>query len=270
MVNSIGFLGAGQMSFAMIKGLVEAKAFVPSSIFVSDPYEDQLRKCEKLGAVVTKSNTFVVETVEVVVLCVKPNIVVSVLQEISKVFTHAKLIISIAAGITITTLEKYLPEGSRVVRAMPNTAALARASATAFGLGSNASAADASTVARIFKPIGTVHQVEEKLMDAVVGLSGSGPAYVFLFIEALADGGVRCGLPRALAYQLAVQTLIGSCALVQETGKHPGDLKDAVCSPGGTTIAAVQELENGAFRGTVMKAVYASAQRASEFARAKL
>jgi len=255
------------MAFALIKGLIDSRVFSPTDIFVSDPDKNQLKKCSTLGVNVCESNDTLVKSSSVIVLCVKPHVVGGVLNEIAHLINSSKLITSIAAGVTIATLEKCLPAKSRVSRVMPNTASLVNASATAFALGAHCIAEDSAAVHTIFKSVGTVHEVEERLMDAVVGLSGSGPAYVFLFIEALADGGVRMGLPRKLALELAIQTIIGAGKLAQSSGKHPGELKDMVCSPGGTTIAAVEVLESGAFRATVMKAVMASANRATEFAR---
>jgi len=254
------------MAYALAKGLIDSQVFSPNDIFISDPDKGQLQKCATLGVNLCESNDLLVKSSSVIVLSVKPYVVGSVLKEVSHLITNNKLISSIAAGVTIATLEKCLPPKTRVSRVMPNTASLVNASATAFALGTHCIADDGVTVRSIFKSIGTVHQVDETLMDAVVGLSGSGPAYVFMFIEALADGGVRMGLPRQLAMELATQTVIGAGKLSQLSGKHPGELKDMVCSPGGTTIAAVQALESGAFRATVMKAVVASANRAAEFA----
>jgi pyrroline-5-carboxylate reductase len=203
---------------------------------------------------------------EVIILAIKPQQADGVLDLIKPVVTPDKLVISIMAGIPSSKIEATLASGCRVVRAMPNTPALISAGATAVCSGRKASSDDLDFALQIFAQIGTTVSVEEKLMDAVTGLSGSGPAYVFTFIEALADAGVKNGLPRAVAAQLAVQTVLGSARMVSETGEHPALLKEKVTSPGGTTIAALHALENGSFRGVVMNAVDAACLRSKELA----
>ena len=177
------------------------------------------------------------------------------------------LVISIAAGVTLTSLEAALPESARVIRVMPNTPCLVGEMAAGFSAGSRAEPEDMNLVGTLLNTLGTAMPCEEKLLNAVTGLSGSGPAYIFVLIEALADGGVRQGIPRATALSLAAQTVKGAAQMVLETGKHPGILKDQVCSPGGTTIAGVEALENGGFRAATIAAVSAATKRADELSR---
>jgi len=194
---------------------------------------------------------------------VKPHVLHPVLNEISSIITSNHLIISVVSGLTITTIESILTQG-RVVRVMPNVPALVGAGASAYSIGRRATEADGKFVKKLFEAVGVAHQVEEKLLDAVTGLSGSGPAYIFVLIEALSDGGVRMGIPRDVSTALAAQTVFGAAKLLQETGKHPGQLKDTVTSPGGTTMAGLHALENGRFRGTIIDCVVAATKRAQE------
>jgi len=260
--HSIGFIGAGQMASAMINGLISANVVNPTKIFCSDLAQSQLEPLAKLGVQTSINNTVTFQSSSIIVLAVKPGIVPLVLQNYRGDLS-SKLIISIAAGVTISTIEA-LAKGARVVRVMPNTPCLVGCLASAFALGSRAKRSDANIVSSLLSTLGVTHELSEKLIDAVTGLSGSGPAYVFLFIEALADGGVKAGLSRKVALSLAAQTVLGSAKMVLETGKHPGQLKDAVASPGGTTIAGIHELEKGAFRGLVMNAVVKAANRSKE------
>lgn len=184
--------------------------------------------------------------------------------------TASHLLISVAAGVTLAQIESKVPANVRVVRVMPNTPALVGQGATAIALGKSATKADEQIVLGIFGAVGTAYSVEEKMLDAVTGLSGSGPAYVFMFIEALADGGVRAGLPRPIALALAAQTVRGAASMVIETNAHPGELKDRVASPGGTTITGIHALERGGLRGVVMDAVLEAAKRATELGNPKL
>lgn len=197
----------------------------------------------------------------VILLAVKPDQVNDVLAEARPHFTDKHLLVSIAAGVTLARMESVLPPGARVVRVMPNTPALVGASASAFALGKSAIAEDGQLAQKLFSSVGVAYQVKESLLDAVTGLSGSGPAYVFLMIEALSDGGVAAGLPRDIATKLAAQTLLGSAKLLLETGQHPGALKDMVTSPGGTTIEGIHELEKGGLRAALMNAVRAAADK---------
>ena len=197
-------------------------------------------------------------------LAVKPDQVADVLEEVGGEFTEKKLLVSIAAGVTLARLEGGLGSGARVIRVMPNTPALVSASATAYALGKNATAEDGRLAQKLFSAIGVAFQLKESLLDAVTGLSGSGPAYVYLIIEALSDGGVAAGLPRDVATKLTAQTVLGSAKMALETGLHPGALKDMVTSPGGTTIEGLHELEKAGVRGALMNAVRAASEKSKK------
>ncbi len=200
----------------------------------------------------------------VLVLAVKPDQVAGVLAEQRGNFTNEHLLISIAAGVTVAKMEAALPAGARVIRVMPNTPALVGEAAAAFALGKSATAADGELAKKLLSAVGIAFPVKETLLDAVTGLSGSGPAYVYQFIEALSDGGVATGLPRDIATKLAAQTVLGAAKMVLETGQHPGALKDQVTSPGGTTIEGLHELEKGKLRATVMSAVRAATEKSKK------
>jgi len=262
---TIGFLGAGKMATALAKGFVSAEVAFPKEIIASDPH-DAARKnfATELGSKTTISNVEVAEFANVLILATKPDQVSAALTEIRAAFTEKHLIISIAAGVTIAKLESALPSGARVIRVMPNTPALVGAGASAFALGKNATSADGEIAKKLLSAVGLALQVKENLLDAVTGLSGSGPAYVYQFIEALSDGGVAAGLPRDVATKLAAQTVLGAAKMVLETGQHPGALKDQVTSPGGTTIEGLHELEKGKLRATVMNAVRAATEKSKK------
>ena len=258
----IGFLGAGKMATALAKGFVRAKLAVPKELMASDPFDTAREHFEEeTGAKATALNTETAKFADVLVLATKPDQVTAALAEISK---KNCLLISIAAGVTISKLESALPAGARVIRVMPNTPALIGQAASAFALGKNATAVDAELAKKLLSAVGVAFQVKESLLDAVTGLSGSGPAYVYQFIEALSDGGVASGLPRDIATQLAAQTVLGAARMVLETGQHPGALKDQVTSPGGTTIEGLHELEKGKLRATVMNAVRAATEKSKK------
>ena len=258
----IGFLGAGKMASALGRGIIRAGVASAKEIIASDPSVAAAAAFRKeTGAGTTRSNPEVLSFASVVILAVKPNQVPSVLKEVRDSFTSNHLLISIAAGIKLDTIESVLPPNSRVVRVMPNTPALVGASASAYALGQGGLPRDAEITRRLLSAVGIVFEVKETLLDAVTGLSGSGPAYVYLVIEALSDGGVAAGLPRDVATRLAAQTVLGSARMVLETGLHPGALKDMVTSPGGTTIEGIHELEKGNLRGTLISAVRAAAER---------
>jgi pyrroline-5-carboxylate reductase len=259
---TIGFFGAGKMATALAKGVVSAGLVTPAQIRASDPAPGALALFSKeTGAETTATNIATAKFGRVLVVAVKPVQVGGLLGEIRSVVTPDHLVISIAAGIPIARLEKELGAGVRVIRVMPNTPALVGASATAYALGKSATAEDAALAQRIFSAVGITYQVKEALLDAVTGLSGSGPAYVYLMIEALSDGGVACGLPRDISTRLAAQTVYGAAKMVLETGQHPGVLKDMVTSPGGTTIDGMHELEKGGVRGVLMSAVRAASEK---------
>lgn len=259
---TIGFLGAGKMAVALAKGFLQSNLVSPRNLRAADPV-DAAREAfrRETGGEVAAGNRELVNASSVVVLAVKPDQVREVLEDVAEVFTEKHLVISIAAGVTLGKLESYLAEGARVIRVMPNTPALIGASASAYALGAGAQLQDAELAQKLFASIGMAFRVKEKLLDAVTGLSGSGPAYVFSIIDALSDGGVAAGLPRDIATQLAAQTLVGSARLVLETGQHPGALKDMVTSPGGTTIEGLHALEKGGVRAALMNAVRAAADK---------
>lgn len=252
------------MATAMAKGLVVAGVVEAGNITASDVYEGCRTRFAEMGAVSTESNSTVAKNSTVIVIAVKPNDVAAVLASIKDDLTPQHLIVSIAAGVTIATLASHTPAGTRIVRVMPNTPCLVQQVAAGVAKGPEATDADQALVISLFSAMGTALAVPEDKLDAVTGLSGSGPAYGYLAIEALADGGVRAGLPRAVALQLAAQTMLGAATMVLSTGKHPGQLKDEVCSPGGTTIAGVHALETAGFRAALMNAVVAASTRSAE------
>ena len=261
---TIGFLGAGKMATALAKGFIRAGLVTPKDVIGSDVSEAACASFAKeTGAKTTAFNPDVAKSASVLILAVKPHQVGGALAEIRDHLTEKHLIISIAAGVTLAKMEASLDD-ARVIRVMPNTPALVNSSASGFALGKFAGPADAVLATKLFSSVGVAFQVNESLLDAVTGLSGSGPAYVYMFIEALSDGGVAAGLPRDIATKLAAQTVLGAAKMVLETGQHPGALKDMVTSPGGTTIEGIHELEKGKMRGTVMSAVRAATDKSKK------
>ena len=261
----LGFLGAGNMSEALIKGILHAKVLPPERILASDVKAERLAQLHKShGIRTTSDNHALLRESDVVVLAVKPQAIDKVLTEIGADIRRDQLVISVAAGVPIDALEARLAPGSRVVRSMPNTPATVQAGATAIAGGAHAGEDDLRVARELFEAVGRVVVLDESLLDAVTGLSGSGPAYVMLIIEALADGGVKVGLHRDTALLLAAQTVYGSALLLLETGEHPGRLKDMVTSPGGTAIAGLHTLESGALRKTLIDAVETASRRAAE------
>jgi pyrroline-5-carboxylate reductase len=259
---SIGFLGAGKMATALARGFVRAGLVTAGQVRASDPSAAARAVFTKeVGAKTMASNAEVAKFAAVLVLAVKPDQVGGVLADIRDQFTGNHCLISIAAGVPLAKLEAGLSAGARLIRVMPNTPALVGASAAAYALGKSARPEDGELAQTLFSAVGLAFQVKEALLDAVTGLSGSGPAYVCLFIEGLSDGGVAAGLPRDIATRLAAQTVLGSAKMVLETGQHPGVLKDMVTSPGGTTIEGLHELEKGMLRGTVISAVRAATEK---------
>lgn len=262
---TIGFLGAGKMATALARGFIRAKIVTANQVLASDSVPAaRAAFAKETKAKVVASNVAVVQAATVVFLAVKPDQTAPVLTEVRDHFTAAHLLISIAAGVPIVKLEGVLAPSARVIRVMPNTPALVGESATAFATGKSARLADSALTQKLFAAVGTAFQVKESLLDAVTGLSGSGPAYVYLFIEGLSDGGVAAGLPRDVATRLAAQTVLGGAKMVLETGQHPGALKDMVTSPGGTTIEGLHELEKGKLRGTLMSAVRAATEKSKK------
>ncbi len=261
----IGIIGAGAMGSALCRGLVNAGAASPSSILVSDPHGEHLKNLAgTMGVGTTDNNADVARFGDILILAVKPMTVQSVLADTRDLVLPRQLLISVAAGIHIASIENGLTNPVPVVRAMPNTAAQVNAGACAYCPGTHATAEHLSFAAEIFRSVGTAIQVDERMMDAVTALSGSGPAYVYLMIEALIDGGVKAGLPRDLAHQLACQTVFGAAKMVIETGRHPAQLKDMVATPAGTTITALAVLEHAGFRAALIDAVERAALRSAE------
>jgi pyrroline-5-carboxylate reductase len=257
------------MGSALMQGALQANALRTGDVLAYDEVGAALLSFAKeTGATAADSLPGLVGAADTLILCTKPADVPAVLRAISAVTDgKSRLLISVAAGVTVAAMEAALPASVRVIRSMPNTPALVGKGAAAFCRGSRATAEDAALAAQILGSVGIALELPEKLMDAVTGLSGSGPAFGFLIIEALADGGVRAGLPRADALRLAAQTMLGAAAMVLETGLHPADLKDRVASPGGTTIAGLAELERRGLRGALIDAVTIAAQRSAELGR---
>ncbi|MBK9519804.1 MAG: pyrroline-5-carboxylate reductase [Anaeromyxobacter sp.] len=263
--QTIAFIGAGNMAEALVKGLLRAGVAAPQEIVCTDRRPERGPElAARYGVRVTQDNLAAVREAGVIVLSVKPQVMEKVLAEIGPALDASKLVISIAAGIPIVAIERKVGHGVRVIRTMPNTPALVGAGATALSPGEHATEADLVQARALFDAIGMTVVVDEPLLDAVTGLSGSGPAYIFLIIEALSDGGVKAGLARAQAQELAAQTVYGSAKLLIETGEHPGRLKDQVTSPGGTAIAGLHTLEAGGLRTTLMNAVEAATNRSRE------
>ncbi len=260
----LAIIGLGKMGTTLLQGMINSGLYQPKEIVACDLYlEDIDSNDEYFGIQTMKDNIEAVKLADTVILAVKPQVIPKVASKIAE-YTANKLIISIAAGLTLENLSKQLADSARIVRTMPNMPALVGEGAAAFTSGSDITADDRKIVKDILQSVGEVVEVEEKLMDAVTGLCGSGPAYIYMIIEAMADGGVLMGLPRYMAQKLAAQTVLGSAKMVMETGKHPGELKDAVASPGGTTIRAIEKLEEKGLRSSLIEAVKASAEKSRE------
>jgi pyrroline-5-carboxylate reductase len=263
--EKIGVIGAGKIGSAIVRGVIRAGLVAKDQVMASD-VSDALRQsiAKELGIKVTSDNGKVCDFANIVILAVKPQIVHSVVKEVAKKLGTAKLLVSVAAGVPLAGIEASLAQGARVVRVMPNIPCVVGAGASSYAGGSHATAKDLEKVGLILNSFGIGLAVEEKYLDAVTGLSGSGPAYVFLFIESLADGGVQVGLSREVALKLALQTVYGSARMALESPKHLGELRDEVTSPGGTTIAGLYALEQRGFRGTVMDAIVSATRRSQE------
>ena len=262
---SIGFIGTGKMGEALIRGVINSGLVKPDKICASDIDENKLNSlASELSITVSCDNKQTLEQSDVVILAIKPQIIRYVLQGMKESVIKKHLFISIAAGVTIDSLASELPVGTRIVRVMPNICATVGEAASAICQGDVATKSDVETACKIFNVVGGTVVVDEHLMDAVTGLSGSGPAFVFMIIEALADGGVHQGLDRATAQKLAAQTVLGAAKMTLETGQHPGELKDMVTSPGGTTIHGIEALEKNNVRSAIMSAVIAASKRSKE------
>lgn len=263
----LGFIGAGKMATAIAQGALAVGLCAPEDLLGSARTpETRERFAAETGGSIAAGNAALAAASEIVLICVKPADACATLRGLP---LAGRLLVSVAAGVPLAALEAAAGAGVPVIRVMPNTPCLVRKGATAFARGAFASEEHAQTVLRLFTALGDAHEVPEKLIDAVNGLSGSGPAYVFLMIEALADGGVLMGLPRALAASLAVQTVLGAAEMVRETGKHPAELREAVASPGGTTMAALEALEQGGARAAFIAAVRAATERAGAMGQGK-
>ncbi len=259
----LGFIGCGKMAAALAEGVLKAGVFSREDIFVSDRYAKAAEAlAKKTGVQLRASNGEVAADADTMLLCVKPGDVPDALQEIRG--GKNKLVISIAAGVTLHTLQQHGGDSIRFVRVMPNTPALIHKGATAYAIGASATGDDAALTEKIFAAVGKVFRVKEELLDVVTGLSGSGPAYVYVVVEALADAGVLMGLPRELALDLAAQTVAGAAEMVLQTKMHPAQLKDMVTSPGGTTIAGLEALEAAGIRSAFLSAVRAATERSRE------
>ncbi len=257
----LGFIGAGNMAAAIIKGAVQKKVIPASAIKVFDVDEKKaFALANELGSETAMSLEDLCENSEMLVIAVKPNVMAAVLGEIKPCIQN-KAIVSIAAGWSAEKIKQIIGDDKKVLRLMPNTPLLAGEGMTVFEMPCSLTDDEIAFVKSLFSALGQIDEVPCKMMDAVTAVSGSGPAYVFMFIEAIADAGVLCGLPRDKALKLAAQTVLGSAKMVLDTGSHPGALKDAVCSPGGTTIEAVKVLEQNGLRGSVISAVEKCAEK---------
>ncbi|MEE8228464.1 MAG: pyrroline-5-carboxylate reductase [candidate division NC10 bacterium] len=261
----IAFIGAGNMGEALIKGLLEAGRVRPEQLIATDIRKDRLEAIRKAYRIDTVTdNREAVAKAQILLLAVKPQVMNEVLTELRGAVAEDHCLLSIAAGIPTAFIEARFSQPTRVVRIMPNTPAFVLAGASAIAPGRHATPEDLEIARQILNAVGRVVQVDEKLMDAVTGLSGSGPAYIFVVIEALSDAGVRMGLSREVATLLAAQTVFGAARMVLESGEHPARLRDSVTSPGGTTIAGLHVLEQAGFRGILMTAVEAATRRSQE------
>lgn len=268
MGRRLGFIGGGQMARALAAGFIYSGKASPADILASDISDDARRAFEaQTRASTTVSNLAVLGRSEAIILAVKPQVLPGIADELRSAVTSDHIIVSIAAGVSLSHLADWFGNDKRLVRVMPNTPCLVGASASALSVGGAAAEDDCHYVEELFGSVGLVFRLPEPLLDAVTGLSGSGPAYVFTVIDALSDGGVRAGLPRQVATKLAAQTVFGAAKMVLETGKHPAELKDMVASPGGTTIAGLAVLEQRALRGALIDAVTAATLRSKELGR---
>lgn len=259
----LGFIGAGKMAESIARGVVKSGLLPASQIRTAHLGYARRTAFESFGVKVLDHNSQVVQDSDVVILSVKPQVVKGVVLQLRSLLSEKQLLVSVVAGVKLKDLQEWAGH-SRFIRVMPNTPAAVGNAASVITLGAAATEDDGELISKLFGAIGKVWTANEKLFDAITGLSGSGPAYIFLAIEALADGGVAAGLPRDLALGLASQTVLGAASMAVNIGKHPGQLKDDVASPGGTTIAGIHELEKAGFRGILMNAVVAASNRSRE------
>ncbi|GJQ59566.1 MAG: pyrroline-5-carboxylate reductase [Candidatus Scalindua sp. AMX11] len=261
----IGFIGGGKMAEALIKGLLSAQISTNDKIEASDIDRDRCQILEKATGIKTfLENDKVVSNSDVLFLAIKPNLMGNILEELKEVITPRHLVVSIAAGIPTCFIESNLNPQCRIIRVMPNTPCLVGETAAGYSLGMHATEDDGMFVSEVFNTVGKGYRVEEPLLDAVTGLSGSGPAFIYIVIEALSDGGVKMGLPRSTATALAAQTVLGAAKMVLESGRHAAELKDFVTSPGGTTIEGVHKLEKNGIRNALIEAVEAATKKSKK------
>ena len=263
--EKIGFIGGGKMAEALIKGSLNANLSSTDNIIASDMDTERCKILEnETGIKTSQENKKVTSESDIIILAVKPNVVGNILQELKSNISTKHLVVSIAAGIPLSFIESLLNEGCRVIRVMPNTPCLVGEAAAGYALGKAATQEDGELVGQILDAVGKSYLLDEKLLDAVTGLSGSGPAFVYTIIEALSDGGVKMGLPRDVSTKLAAQTVLGAAKMVLDTGLHTGELKDFVTSPGGTTIEGIHALEKGGVRNSLINAVEAATKKSKK------
>ena len=263
--EKIGFVGAGRMATVLANGFVKQNAIRADQLFACDVSEQASDIFQKqTGGTILKDHAALLQNSTIIFLAVKPQVLPEVAASLAKNLQEEQLVVSIAAGVTLSQLEDSLQGHQQIIRIMPNTPALVGAGAAGMSCATAVSKQQRDFVLQLMTTVGICHEVKEHLLDAVTGLSGSGPAYIFQVIEALSDGGVKEGLPRDIATELAAQTVLGAAKMVLETGEHPGSLKDAVTSPAGTTIAAIAALERGGLRAALIDAVQTAANRSRE------
>ena len=268
MAKTVGFIGSGNMGRAIMGGMIAAGLYAPSQILASARTKETVEKIEKeLGVVATTDNATVAKKADILFLAVKPGVFATVIPEIRDCCKEGQIVVSIAAGQTLTSITEMFGHEIKLVRAMPNTLALVGEAMSAVTPNNHVGEEEIQDVTAIFESFGKAEIVPETMMDAVIGVSGSSPAYVYMFIEAMADAAVADGMPRKQAYKFAAQSVFGAAKMVLETGEHPGVLKDAVCSPGGTTIAAVAELEKNGLRSAVIEAQRACVQKSKDMSK---
>ena len=268
--KELGIIGTGKIGSTLLKRLISTNSIDRSKIIAYDIDEKKRSKLSKeYNIEYAKNNEELARSAKFILIAVIPQVIDTVLKEIEPVITNEQIIISIAAGVSFNHINKVINPAVGLIRIMTNTPALVGAAATAIAHNSHVKDIQLEFVKKIFKAVGMVVELEERHLDAVTGLSGSGPAYIFIIIEALADGGVKMGLPRAIALKLAAQTLFGSAKLLLETGIHPAALKDMVATPGGTTITAIHELESAKIRATLIRAVEAATLKSKSLNSAK-
>jgi len=267
MNKKIGFIGCGNMGEAMLKGIIDSFDNA-ENIFVFIPNKDRQKDLKKkYGINISSTSTELVNSSEIILVAVKPNILPMVMENIKSVVDDSKVIISVAAGVTIAAIEEKLGNKAKIIRTMPNTPAFVGLGMTSMSPNRNVTPEEVIITKQILEGFGEVEEVPETLIHSVIGVSGSAPAYVFMFIEAMADAAVLAGMPRNKAYKFASQTVMGSAKMILETGMHPGALKDMVCSPGGTTIAAVTELEKTGFRSSVISGIIKCIEKSEEMSK---